>query len=283
MILLADVGASTAKVVYLGSMFAEGKSARIVCKGFNPTYHTEEEIYERISGWPIPKGIENDVHSIIFYGAGCKRLEGAKKVSSALKKRFARTSINVHSDLLAPIHANHNQEGFYSILGTGSVCCHFDGQSIHLLRPSLGFLMNDIGSGFYIGHEFLTRFLRGEIEHKSLNAGIREHWGYTPQQVDWISLENDPTFQSKVASLVETIAPFQHDADVHSVLISCFESWANDIMEQVQDPIKKIHLSGSIGFYFKEVIHEVLMSKDIHIGQCIASPMTVLEKRLIVV
>ena len=88
MILLADVGASTAKVVYIGSMFPEGKTIRAVHKGFNPTYHTEEELYERISRWSVPNGTANDIHSVIFYGAGCMRFDRAQKVSRVLKKHF---------------------------------------------------------------------------------------------------------------------------------------------------------------------------------------------------
>ena len=137
MILLADVGASTAKIVYLGSIFSEGKSARIVNKGFNPTYHTEEEICERISRWPIPNGTVHDIHSVIIYGAGCMRLDRAQKVSRSLKIHFSNASIKVYSDLLAPIHANENHKGYYAILGTGSVCCHFDFCSIRWFHHNL--------------------------------------------------------------------------------------------------------------------------------------------------
>ena len=280
MILLADVGASTAKVVCLGSMFPSGKTTQIVNKGFNPTYHTEEELYERIRRWSVPNGTTKDVHSVIFYGAGCMRLDRAQKVSASLKKHFSNASIKVYSDLLAPIHANQSQAGYYAILGTGSVCCYFDGQSIHLLRPSLGFLIDDAGSGFHIGKAFLTRLLSGDIVHKSLIISIQEQWGNPLQQVDWVSIENDPIFQSKVASLAKIIATYQEDSGIRSILLDCFNLWANDLTKYGQDSIKKIHLSGSVSFYFKEVIDEVLSAKGIQIGQCIASPMTVLEKRL---
>jgi len=280
MILLADVGASTAKVVYLGSMFPSGKTTHIVYKGFNPTYHTEEELYERIRRWSVPNGTTKDVHSVIFYGAGCMRLDRAQKVSRALKKYFSNASINVYSDLLAPIHINQSQAGYYAILGTGSVCCYFDGQSVHLLQPSLGFLINDTGSGFHLGKACLARLLSGDLAHESLLLKIQEQWGCPLQQVDWISVENDPIFQSRVASLAKIIAGYQGDAGIRSVLLKCFDLWANDLVQHGQDPIKKIHLSGSVGFHFKEVIQEVLSAKNIHLGQCIASPMTVLEKRL---
>ncbi len=283
MILLADVGASTAKVVYLGSMFPEGKTTQIVYKGFNPTYHTEEELYERIRRWSVPNGTTKDVHSVIFYGAGCMRLDRAQKVSGALKKYFPNASINVYSDLLAPIHINQSQAGYYAILGTGSVCCYFDGQFIHLLQPSLGFLINDTGSGFHLGKACLTRLLSGDLAHKSLLLKIQEQWGYPLRKVDWVSVENDLIFQSSVASLAKIIATYQEDASIRSVLFECFELWVDDLVKHGQNPINKLHLSGSVGFHFKGVIQEVLSTKGIQIGQCIASPMTVLEKRLNVV
>ena len=280
MILLADVGASTAKVVYIGSMYSEERSVQMVYKGFNPSYHTEEELYERISRWSVPNDNTDGVRSIIFYGAGCMQLDRAQKVFRVLKKHFFNASIKVYSDLLAPIHTNQSQAGYYAILGTGSVCCYFDGQSIHLLQPSLGFLINDTGSGFHIGKVFLTRLLTGDIVHKSLIIGIQEEWGNPLQQVDWVSVENDLIFQSRVASLAKIIATYQEDASIRSVLLDCFELWVNDLVKHGQDPIKKLHLSGSVGFHFKGVIQEVLSAKGIQIGQCIASPMTVLEKRL---
>ena len=270
MILLADVGASTAKVVYLGSMFPEGKTTQIVYKGFNPTYHTEEELYERIRRWSVPNGTTKDVHSVIFYGAGCMRLDRAQKVSGALKKYFPNASINVYSDLLAPIHINQSQAGYYAILGTGSVCCYFDGQFIHLLQPSLGFLINDTGSGFHLGKACLTRLLSGDLAHKSLLLKIQEQWGYPLRKVDWVSVENDLIFQSSVASLAKIIATYQEDASIRSVLFECFELWVDDLVKHGQNPINKLHLSGSVGFHFKGVIQEVLSAKGIQIGQCLS-------------
>ena len=252
----------------------------MIYKGFNPTYDTEELIHERVSSWSTPKGCKNDVHSVIFYGAGCMRLDRAQKVSSALEKHFSNASINVYSDLLAPIHANQSQAGYYAILGTGSVGCYFNGQSVLLLRPSLGFLIDDTGSGFHIGKVFLTRLLSGDIAHKPLILNIQEQWGNPLQQVDWVSMENDLSFQSRVASLAKIIAAYQEDASIRSVLLECFEVWVNDLVKLGQDHVKKLHLSGSVGFHFKEIIDEVLSAKGIQIGQCIASPMTVLEKRL---
>ncbi|MEC8031685.1 MAG: hypothetical protein VX119_00260 [Bacteroidota bacterium] len=280
MILIADVGASTAKVVYKGSMYSEGRSVQMIYKGFNPTYDTEELIHERVSSWSTPKGSKNDVHSVIFYGAGCMRLDRAQKVSNVLKRHYSKASITVHSDLLAPIHVNQSQAGYYAILGTGSVCCYFDGESVHLLQPSLGFLINDTGSGFHIGKVVLTRLLSGDIIHKLLISNIQKQWGNPLQEVDWVSMENDLSFQSRVASLAKIIAAYQEDASIRSVLLECFDLWANDLVQHGHDPIKKIHLSGSIGYNFKEVIGEVLSAKGIQIGQCVASPMTVLEKRL---
>ena len=280
MILLADVGASSAKVVYLGMMFPVGRSVQMVYKGFNPTYDTEEVIYERISSWSTPKGSKHDVHSVIFYGAGCMQLDRAQKVSRVLKHHFTNASVKVHSDLLAPIHTNQSEAGYYAILGTGSVGCYFDGQSIHLLQPSLGFLINDTGSGFHIGKVFLTHLLSGNIAHKPLTTGIQEEWGNPLQQVDWVSVENDLIFQSSVASIAKIIAAYQEDPSIRSVLLECFELWVNDLVKHEQNPMKKMHISGSVGFHFKGVIQEVLSAKGIQIGQCIASPMTVLEKRL---
>lgn len=280
MILLADVGASTAKVVYIGSMYSEGRSVQMIYKGFNPTYDSEELIHERVSSWSTPKGSKNDVHSVIFYGAGCLRLDRAQKVSNVLKRHYSKASITVHSDLLAPIHVNQSQAGYYAILGTGSVCCYFDGESVHLLQPSLGFLINDTGSGFHIGKVVLTRLLSGDITHKLLILNIQEQWGNPLQEVDWVSAENDSIFQSRVASLAKIIANFQEDASIRSVLLECFEVWVNDLVQHGHDPINTIHLSGSVGFHFKEVIDEVLSAKGIQIGQCVASPMNVLEKRL---
>lgn len=280
MILLADVGASTAKVVYIGSMYPEGRSVQMIYKGFNPTYDTEELIHERVSSWSTPKGSKKDVHSVIFYGAGCKRLDRAQKVYRVLKKHFSKASINVHSDLLAPIHINQSQAGYYAILGTGSVCCYFDGESVHLLHPSLGFLINDTGSGFHIGKIVLTRLLSGDIVHNPLIVSIQEQWDHPLQEIDWVTFEHDPTFQSNVASLARIIARYQDDQGIRAVLLECFDLWANELVHHGHDPIKKIHLSGSIGYYFKEVIGEVLSARGIQIGQCIASPMTVLEKRL---
>ncbi|MEC7159642.1 MAG: hypothetical protein VXW24_05050, partial [Bacteroidota bacterium] len=208
------------------------------------------------------------------------QLDRAQKVFRVLKKHYFNASIKVHSDLLAPIHTNQSQAGYYAILGTGSVCCYFDGESVHLLQPSLGFLINDTGSGFHIGKVVLTRLLSGDITHKLLISNIQEQWGNPLQEVDWVSMENDLSFQSRVASLAKIIAAYQEDASIRSVLLECFDLWANDLVQHGHDPIKKIHLSGSIGYNFKEVIGEVLSAKGIQIGQCVASPMTVLEKRL---
>ena len=79
------------------------------------------------------------------------------------------------------------------------------------------------GVVFHIGKVVLTRLLSSDIVHNPLIVNIQEQWDNPLQQVDRVSMENDLSFQSRVASLAKIIAAYQEDASIRSVLLECFD------------------------------------------------------------
>jgi len=106
----------------------------------------------------ISKGLIID-----FYTAGLSDFIKLK-LSKIFVKFFKNIKINIFSDMLAASRALFKkQNGIACILGTGSNCAYFDGVKNHKITRSLGYLLGDEGSGYYLGRELLVQYCQNKL------------------------------------------------------------------------------------------------------------------------
>jgi len=158
MILIADSGSTKTHWCLLQDGFAP---RFFETEGYNPYFVSSGYIVDSL-GRALPEYVERSVVTAIhFYGAGCFEDKTAI-IRDALAGVFPLATVAVELDLLASARALlARSPGFVAILGTGCNTCLYDGVRIVQNIDSLGYLLGDEGSGFYLGRKLLGDYIRG--------------------------------------------------------------------------------------------------------------------------
>src|ERR1022692_1236133 len=129
-------------------------------EGYNPYFVSSSHIVQSLAN-NLPRNIDHTtVSAIYFYGAGCFE-DKVDIIKIALKQIFLNAGIYIGLDLLGSARSVlGNKPGFAAILGTGTNSCLYDGDKITANIDSLGYLLGDEGSGFYIGRKILGDYIR---------------------------------------------------------------------------------------------------------------------------
>lgn len=157
--LVADVGGSSSRWGLVGGIGTEELFDGL--PGYNPATGDPARFIEGLRSLEPKLPI---VPSITIYGAGCGHADRAERMHAAVHAVWPSSTINVHSDLLGSARGMlGEQRGLVLILGTGMNAGHYDGRSLHLPMPSLGFILGDEGSGADIGKHFIADVLHGRV------------------------------------------------------------------------------------------------------------------------
>ena len=141
------------------------------------------------------------------------------------------------------------------ILGTGASTCFYNGKNIITNIPSLGFILGDEGGGDYLGKLFITEYLYGNLPQKISDNFYKKYSLSNSELMQKVYKEPYPN--RFLASLCEFIL----DHKEH-----------NPKYENYTDYV--IRITGSVGFYFQEFIHEVAHGFDSSIDLVEKSPVT---------
>ena len=157
MILIADVGGTKSSWRLL-----DGEHIlQFETDGYNPHTH---ELAEFISA--LNQAFEEyteSVKKVHFYGASIYPHDHA--FGDALKSIFVHADILLNNDLLAACRAvSATEPGFVGILGTGSAGCFYDGSTVAIHPPSLGYILGDEGSGMSLGRRLISLALRKKLD-----------------------------------------------------------------------------------------------------------------------
>ena len=95
-----------------------------------------------------------------FYTPGCSSASSFDILESSLTSFFVNANVIIKTDLCAAARAVYKDSPlFVSILGTGSNTAFYNGDSIDQLKPSLGYVLGDEGSGASLGRLLLRSYL----------------------------------------------------------------------------------------------------------------------------
>ena len=136
-------------------------------KGFNPYFHSKEDILIELSDHLELGLIKDDVTEIYFYGAGCSSPELNKIIERGLKAFFVNAEVSVGHDLEACAFSCYSGRNLIScIIGTGSNSCFYDGNEVSEAVPALGHILGDEASGSYFGKKLLADYLYKRLPSK---------------------------------------------------------------------------------------------------------------------
>jgi len=268
MILIADSGGSKTDWRLLE---ADGTIDQAGTPGFNPYYQPIEDLKKNVHEVLLPR-IKHPVTKIFFYGAGVSSMKNQLTIKSAFLEFFPEAHIEIGWDLLAAARALCGHEpGIACIMGTGSNSCLYDGQNIVGNVANLGWILADEGSGANIGRKFLVDYLR-EMMPEGLRKQFHERFPLTREEfLEKVYQQERPS--AFLASFTKFI--FQHLKEPYCyelVYNSFSEFYENNVMKYENYQKLKVHFTGSISFYFSDILRQVANDKGITVKNILEGP-----------
>ena len=270
MILIADSGGSKTDWRLI---LKDGKIDQASSAGFNPYYQPIEDLKKNVQEILLPKMQEREVvDHIYFYGAGVSSVKNQLTIKSAFLEFFPEAQIEIGWDLLAAARALCGKEpGIACIMGTGSNSCLYDGKTIVDNVANLGWILADEGSGAIIGRKFLVDYLRKKLPEQ-LATQFHARFPLTREEfLEKVYQQEKPS--AFLASFAKFI--FQHlkECYCYELIYSSFsEFYENNVMEYPNYQNLKVHFTGSIAFYFSDILRQVANDKGITVKNILEGP-----------
>jgi len=268
MILLADSGGSKTDWRLLKK---DGTIGQASGPGYNPYYQPVDDLKKNINEILLPQ-VQESVTKIYFYGAGVSSIKNQLTIKSAFLEYFPESQIEIGWDLLAAARALCGHEpGIACIMGTGSNSCLYDGKEIIGNVANLGWILADEGSGANIGRKFLVDYLRNKMPAE-LAKQFKTRFPLTREEfLEKVYQQEKPS--AFLASFAKFI--FQHlkDPYCYKLIYDSFsEFYENNVMQYDNYKNLKVHFTGSISFYFSDVLRQVANDKGITVKNILEGP-----------
>ncbi len=268
MILVADSGASKTAWRLIRK---DGSIEQYETTGFNPYYQSGEQLDRDVSEALAPR-VDTDIAQIFYYGSGCSSDNNKKIIHDILGRHFTNAEIEVSHDLLAAARALcGHKPGIACILGTGANSCYFDGQHIVENVTSLGYVLGDEGSGAWFGKVLIADYLRKDLP-QGLADRFTKRFGLDRNAVlDRVYHQEMPgRFLAGFARFI-----FQNIKDpwCYRLIYDGFSLFFDkNVMKYAQVDKVPVHFTGSIAFYFSNILRQVANDKGVVLKNIVEGP-----------
>lgn len=269
MILIADSGGSKTDWRLIQK---DGTIGQASAPGFNPYYQPIEDLRKSVQEILLPKVNQTTVKKIFFYGSGVSSVKNQLAIKSTFLEFFPEAQIEIGWDLLAAARALCGHEpGIACIIGTGSNSCLYDGEKITDNVANLGWILADEGSGANIGRKFLVDYLRKKMPEK-LAEQFQQRFPLSREEfLEKIYQQEKPS--AFLASFAKFI--FQHldERYCYKLVYDSFaEFYENNVMKYENFQNLKVHFTGSIAFYFSDILRQVANDRGITVKNILEGP-----------
>jgi glucosamine kinase len=268
MILIADSG-STKTTWCIAD--AEKKTRNFfLTSGINPYYQHEHEIMEKLEKeFTSEKPV---IEAIYFYGAGCTDPDVNQAVVKPLSRFFKTEVVQVNTDLMAAARSLcGNQPGIACILGTGSNSCYYDGKGIANQVSPLGFLLGDEGSGAVLGRTLLSDILKKQLSEKIISLFFEE-FPVTPAEI-MENIYKKPFPNRYAAKFSRFLYSHMDETEIRDLVIKAFHAFfTRNVLQYPEATQYQVHFSGSIAWYFQELLKETADSLGLITGKIVQDP-----------
>lgn len=276
MILIADSGSTK---VHWCLMAANGHTAEFITDGINPLFQTSDAMRNSICNQLLPQMASmlwaGTVSHVFFYGAGCTP-EKSPFVEKAIKSVFKKAKVFVASDMLGATRGLLGHEkGVACILGTGSNSCLYDGDQIVKNVPSLGFILGDEGSAATLGKRLVSDLLKNQLGDDLKERFLSQ---YAINQADVIEHVYRQPFPNRwLANLARFCAENIDDPRIHDLVYDHFAQFVKRNISQYytseeQKQSMPVGFVGSIAFYYRPVLEQVMSDYGFRVGQILQDP-----------
>ena len=241
--------------------------------GLNPEVLNKEEIISRVNvRFDISLNKDN-VTNLFFYGAGCGTDRMKDFLQAAFQEYFPNAAIVVHEDTYAAVYATtpKNEKAIVCILGTGSNCSYFDGTVLHQKVQSLGYIAMDDCSGNQFGRQLIRDYYFSKMPANlatefaktyDLDADVIKH-----------NLYKEPNPNAYMATFAKFLILHKDEEYCQKLVRKDIQVFVENYITQYENCKEvPIHFIGSIAFYLKEELKEVLESNGLSIGNVLRRP-----------
>lgn len=270
-ILIADSGSTKTDWLLTG----EGlPSVTFQSAGMNPFYQSRQEMAITLDTEVVPK-LTNRVDDVFFYGAGCADEATGKPVRDAIANIVSVESrIEVASDMLGAARGLCGKEpGLACILGTGANNAFYNGSEIVRSIGSLGFWLGDEGSGSYLGKTLVVHFLQNELPedlHRSFTQAYPEI-----NRLSVLDHAYKKPFPNRYfASFSGFLSENRQHAFVQHLIRKAFDLFVEKyILKHAEATMHPVHFTGSIAYYYQDLLRESLAGHRLMAGRIVRSPL----------
>lgn len=240
--------------------------------GFNPNFINRELIAPEIQKNSNLILVKNSITKVFFYGSGCGVEKNRETIEEELKKVFGKAEIIVKEDLMAAAYAAYSgKPAIVCILGTGSNSCYFDGETLKIELPSLGFLIGDEGSGSAIGKQLVRRYfmkkLPSDLHHEfeadyklTIEEALKNMY-HAPRPNAYLANFNKFVIERKDH-------PYFKDM-VFEEMKSFFEY---QVLPYHEAKDAEINFIGSIAYYYENILRSVAAEFNLNVGHVVQKP-----------
>jgi N-acetylglucosamine kinase-like BadF-type ATPase len=241
--------------------------------GLNPQVLTEYIIEERIiNNYDLYQN-RKKINKIYFYGAGCGTQPPKELLTKVLSSIFINSDFDIKEDTYAAVYAccKPTSKAIVSILGTGSNCSYYDGERLHQKVTSLGYVLMDDASGNYFGRQLLRDFYFNKLS-KDLANKFKAEFDLKAEIIK-DSLYKKPNPNTYLAKFAKFLVENKDLEYSKNLIKKGFILFIENQIEQFDNHKDvELHFVGSIGYYLKDELKEVIDSKNLKLGKVLRRP-----------
>jgi N-acetylglucosamine kinase-like BadF-type ATPase len=272
--LLADSGATKTTWALLSAK----RKKLFHSTGISPYFLSPAQIKETLEREVLPAlqqaAAAGPVSRIYFYGTGLAEPEHAALLKGILETVFPGTEVSVGHDLLAAAHGLCGHEaGIACILGTGSGSCYFDGELIRKIRPGLGFILGDEGSGAFLGRMVVQAYLYGHF-----GGELRTRFEEKYEAARHVILENvykKPSPNRYLASFSLFLAENRGDDRIEHILTDGIGKFFLRHVSEFTPEIHQhpVHFTGGVAWAYRDILATLCRKCGVRRGRILKEPM----------
>lgn len=269
MILIADSGSTKTE----WCIAREGVAvARITTAGINPYFQTSDQISEELNKALFPVIKEYEITSVVFYGAGCAYPDKNRILEDIISSEL-KVPVEVYSDLMGAARSLCGMlPGIACILGTGSNSCLYDGIEIVQHVSPLGYILGDEGSGAVLGKLLVGDCLKKRLPQPLIDKFMNQY-ELTPEII-MDRVYKQPFPNRFLAGLSRFLWENQGEQPIRNIVSGSFQSFfVRNVMSYKGMDNLPVHFTGSIAYYYQDILTEVATSLDLNMGIISQAPM----------
>ena len=267
MILIVDSGST--KCDWMAIDMEGNQLEKIRTKGLNPAILSEKKLRKTISKSDELKAYKNDAKYIFFYGAGCGTENPRLMLQGILEEYFSNAKVEVQEDTMAAVRAtiNSNDEAaVVCIMGTGSNCSYYDGETLHQRVLSLGYTLMDEASGNHYGKMLIKDYYFNHMP-EDIKVAFGHKYNLDADYIKY-NLYKQPNPNAYLANFAEFMFLNKDSEYIVELIKKGFREFAKNMIMQYAEELKTapVHFAGSIAFFSQDEIKAVAEEFGFKVG-----------------